>query len=65
MATILTAHDVATRLGIPQVKVYRLISTGALRGIDVSLKATERPRWRVLSADFERFVQQRASTATS
>ena len=50
---------VSELLGIRQHGVLSLIRSGELRAVDVSLKRSKRPRWRILTGDLEGFLMRR------
>ncbi len=62
MATVLTPLDAAEELAVQPAKIYELIGNGSLIAIDVSLKADQRPRWRIRLTDFEAFIASRSSS---
>jgi excisionase family DNA binding protein len=49
--------EVARRLSISRAGAYRLVRSGALRGIQVG------QTWRVLRADFERYLDAQRAAA--
>jgi hypothetical protein len=53
--------EIAGLLKIRQHAVLSLIRAGQLRGVDVSLKGCngQKPRWRILSDDFDNFLMRR------
>lgn len=52
---------VAEILEIDIEKVYRLINSGDLVAIDVSITKGPRPRWRILEEELHQFMEQRSS----
>jgi len=61
--TTFTTRQIAKRYHISEDKVRLWISSGQLRGIDVSSRASRRPRWRVSAADLLAFENRRAAIA--
>ena len=55
----LSPADVATELGIRVAHVLRWLRTGELRGSNVALRATGRPRWRISRQALDQFLLAR------
>lgn len=54
--------EVSERLGISAKKVIDWIECGEMRGINLATaKKGDRPRWRILAEDLDRFIESRAA----
>ncbi len=67
MATVetprmLTPPQVAKRLGVSAEKIVNWIRSGELLAIDVAVRGSQRPRFRVDPIDLAVFLDQRAVT---
>lgn len=56
-----SVREVAELLGITQHAVLALIRNGDIVAVNVSVKATGRPRWKILPDALEGFLLRRAS----
>lgn len=63
-AGALTVQQVCARLGINPKAFYVLVRNGKLRSFNVSAGA-QRPRWRVTSAEVDRFIKQKTARGPS
>lgn len=59
---LLSMPDAATRLGCSRTYVYRLIESGQLRSVDISVTGNKRPKTRVYADDIAKFIEARTST---
>lgn len=54
----------AERLGCSPMHVYRLVSSGELRAVDVSRKGAGKSKTRVRSDDLDAYIESRTRRAT-
>jgi excisionase family DNA binding protein len=59
---VYTIDEAAEHLTCSRTHVYRLISSGQLRAIDISVKGAKRSKTRVLAADLAAYIQQATQT---
>jgi excisionase family DNA binding protein len=57
--TLLTIPETALRLGCSDMHVYRLISSGELRAVDVSQRGSRRAKTRVRTDDLTAYIDAR------
>jgi excisionase family DNA binding protein len=63
--TLLTIPATGDRLGCSPMHVYRLISSGELRAVDVSQPGSRKPKTRVRSDDIDAYIEARTRRAGS
>lgn len=56
---LLTPLAAAERLNCSDMHVYRLVSTGELRAVDISLKGAGKTKTRIRSDDLEAYIEAR------
>jgi excisionase family DNA binding protein len=61
LGRFLTPPEVARRYGVSAEKVVAWIRTGELRAINLALRRSGRPRWRIDHADLLAFESRRAA----
>lgn len=55
-AGMLTINQIAERLGCSRVHVYRLIQSGALKAMDISVPGSQRTKMRIRVEDFNEYI---------
>jgi excisionase family DNA binding protein len=53
----------AERLGCSQMHIYRLVSSGELRAVDVSRKGSGKTKTRIRSDDLDAYIESRTRRA--
>lgn len=59
---LLSMPDAAEQLGCSRSYIYRLIASGQLRSVDISVAGSRRPKTRVYAHEVEAFIE--AQTAS-
>lgn len=60
---LLTIPATATRLGASEMHIYRLIASGDLRAVDISMPGSRKSKTRVRSDDLDDYIESRTRTA--
>lgn len=60
MDDVFTVAEVAARLGVSRMHVYRMIDAGRLRAVDISAGETDRRTLRVPQSELERLLKVEA-----
>lgn len=60
---LLTIPAAAERLGCSQMHIYRLVSSGELRAVDVSRKGSGKTKTRIRSDDLDGYIEARTRRA--
>jgi excisionase family DNA binding protein len=64
-ARLLSVPDAAELLGCSEMHVYRLVSTGELRAVDISRKGAGKSKTRIRSDDLDAYIEARTRRAPS
>jgi excisionase family DNA binding protein len=62
-AQLLTVLAAAERLGCSDMHIYRLVSTGELCAVDISLKGAGKSKTRIRSDDLDAYIESRTRRA--
>jgi excisionase family DNA binding protein len=62
-AQLLSVPDAAELLGCSEMHVYRLVSTGELRAVDISRKGAGKSKTRIRSDDLDTYIEARTRCA--
>jgi excisionase family DNA binding protein len=64
-AQLLPIPAAAERLGCSEMHIYRLVSTGELRAVDISRKGAGKSKTRIRSDDLDTYIESRTRCAVS
>jgi len=62
-ARLLPVPVAAERLGCSEMHIYRLVSTGELRAVDISLKGAGKSKTRIREDDLDEYIEARTRRA--
>jgi excisionase family DNA binding protein len=62
-ARLWSVPDAAELLGCSEMHVYRLVSTGELRAVDISRKGAGKSKTRIRSDDLDTYIESRTRRA--
>ena len=62
-AQLLTIPDAAERLGCSEMHIYRMVSSGELRAVDISQKGARKSKTRIRSDDLDAYIEARTRCA--
>jgi excisionase family DNA binding protein len=62
-AQLFAVPEAAERLGCSEMHIYRLVSTGELRAVDISLKGAGKSKTRIRANDLEAYIESRTRRA--
>jgi excisionase family DNA binding protein len=62
-AKLLPVPVAAERLGCSEMHIYRLVSTGELRAVDISLKGAGKSKTRIREDDLDEYIEDRTRRA--
>jgi len=62
-AQLLTIPAAAGRLGCSEMHVYRMVSSGELRAVDISQKGARKSKTRIRSDDLDSYIEARTRRA--
>ena len=62
-AQLFSVPEAAERLGCSEMHIYRLVSTGELRAVDISLKGAGKSKTRIRADDLEAYIECRTRRA--
>ena len=63
-AQLLSIPAAAERLGCSEMHIYRLVSSGELRAVDISRKGAGKSKTRIRSDDLDAYIESRTRRAT-